>query len=134
MLGRAHSEETKKKMSEALKEAWKRNTERRPTIPVASSEAEDRILHVMLRLGFEHQFRVNAKDVNRKYYVLDFAHPAKKINVEIDGFHHRFDDSKMVDEARDADLEAQGWTVLRFWARETKSKREFVRGLLSLVS
>ena len=45
-------------------------------------------------------------------YIVDFACPAHKIIVEVDGSHHA---DLPADEVRDATLRSFGWTVLRFW-------------------
>ena len=48
-------------------------------------------------------------------YIVDFAAPAHKLVVELDGAQHGEADALMADRERDACLAALGWTVLRFW-------------------
>lgn len=45
-------------------------------------------------------------------YIVDFACPAKKLIVEVDGSQHG---GSITDRVRDRRLKALGWTVLRFW-------------------
>jgi very-short-patch-repair endonuclease len=48
-------------------------------------------------------------------HIVDFACPAKRLIVELDGLQHSKDDGVSKDSARTRNLEALGWTVLRFW-------------------
>ncbi|WP_245299643.1 endonuclease domain-containing protein [Mesorhizobium sp. WSM3873] len=48
-------------------------------------------------------------------YIVDFACPAKKLIVEIDGSQHARADASASDAARATKLEGLGWTILRFW-------------------
>ena len=47
-------------------------------------------------------------------YIADFACVEVKLAIELDGEQHGYDDSAR-DRKRDAFLEDEGWTVLRFW-------------------
>ena len=64
--------------------------------------------HLRTRAFMGHKFR-------RQHpvgpWIVDFACPARRLVVELDGGQHG--DSK--DAARTRDLEARGFTVLRFW-------------------
>lgn len=46
-------------------------------------------------------------------YVLDFALPAQKVDIELDGPDHKRSDRQMKDAERTAWLKKQGWTVVR---------------------
>ena len=48
-------------------------------------------------------------------HIVDFACPARKLVIEIDGVQHGDDAHVEKDGERTARLEALGWTVLRFW-------------------
>ena len=48
-------------------------------------------------------------------YIVDFACPGKKLIVELDGSQHASSEVSVSDAARTAELEALGWTILRFW-------------------
>ncbi|TIV67616.1 MAG: endonuclease domain-containing protein [Mesorhizobium sp.] len=48
-------------------------------------------------------------------YIVDFACPDKKLIVEIDGSQHALAEVSASDAVRTAELEALGWTILRFW-------------------
>jgi len=63
--------------------------------------------HRLENLGFRRQLPIDA-------YIVDFACPEHRLIVEIDGSQHAERRAKY-DTARTAKLEAQGWTVLRFW-------------------
>ncbi len=49
-------------------------------------------------------------------YIVDFFCPSAKLIVEVDGEQHAF--SRGADTARTQWLEAQGYTVIRFWTSE----------------
>lgn len=51
----------------------------------------------------------------RRHWFVDYAFPDLKIAIEVDGSHwHSSPEAKDRDGRRQADIEAQGWTVLRF--------------------
>jgi very-short-patch-repair endonuclease len=47
------------------------------------------------------------------YYIADFCSPGAKLIIELDGSQHL--DQQGYDQARTADLQSQGYRVLRFW-------------------
>lgn len=52
-------------------------------------------------------------------YRIDFAIPQKKFGIEVDGLaYHNGQDSFIADRRRQRDLEAQGWRIIRFAAKE----------------
>jgi very-short-patch-repair endonuclease len=53
-------------------------------------------------------------------YSYDFAFPNLKIDVEIDGNTHTLEKVKKIDERRDLFSKENGWTVIRFTAKEVK--------------
>jgi very-short-patch-repair endonuclease len=67
--------------------------------------------HRLMGLGFRRQFPVGG-------YIADFACPEKKIIVEVDGSQHAEEKQSAADAVRSAELEKDGWTVLRFWNDE----------------
>jgi len=56
-------------------------------------------------------------------YIVDFLCVASRLIVEADGSQH---DQNGRDGVRDACLESQGWTVLRFWNPDVLRNRESV--------
>lgn len=50
--------------------------------------------------------------------IVDFAAPAHRLIVELDGSQHAELQSQARDIARDRKLQALGWTTLRFWNAE----------------
>jgi very-short-patch-repair endonuclease len=55
-------------------------------------------------------------------WTADFACPDARLVVEVDGGQHM----QGADEARDADLAAKGWRVLRFWNDQVLKEPEAV--------
>ena len=51
-------------------------------------------------------------------YVVDFFCPAKRLVIELDGGHHNDDATAARDSDRQAWLEQQGYSVIRFWNSE----------------
>jgi very-short-patch-repair endonuclease len=64
--------------------------------------------HRLMGLGFRRQLPIAG-------YIVDFACPAHKVIVEVDGSQHGDDVSAASDAARTTRLKKDGWTVLRFW-------------------
>ena len=64
--------------------------------------------HRLMRLSFRRQMPIAD-------YIVDFACPAKKLIVEVDGSQHASKAGVCSDSVRDAKLKSLGWTVLRFW-------------------
>jgi very-short-patch-repair endonuclease len=67
--------------------------------------------HRLMGLGFRRQMPIVG-------YIVDFACPVHRLIVELDGSQHAVDGSLRYDAERTARLEADGWTVLRFWNDE----------------
>jgi very-short-patch-repair endonuclease len=64
--------------------------------------------HRLMGLGFRRQVPVAG-------YIVDFACPAHRLIIEVDGAQHARPDDADYDRHRTLRLETAGWTVLRFW-------------------
>ncbi len=64
--------------------------------------------HRLMGLGFRRQLPIAG-------YIVDFACPTYRLVVELDGSQHAIDQKTAYDAQRTERLEADGWTVLRFW-------------------
>ncbi|WP_244598167.1 endonuclease domain-containing protein [Pseudohoeflea suaedae] len=64
--------------------------------------------HRLMGLGFRRQSPI-------KGFIVDFACPERRLIVELDGSQHARASAEISDQARTTALEADGWTVLRFW-------------------
>lgn len=76
-----------------------------------SNPGEAEVARELMRLGYqpagvETQFRVGP-------YRLDFALPAKQIDIEADGWVHTAKNARTRDRRRDQQMKAWGWTVIR---------------------
>ena len=60
-------------------------------------------------------------------YIIDIVCRSARIAIELDGGHHA---GQAQDAVRTAFLEAQGWTVLRFWNNEV---RENASGVAEVI-
>jgi len=85
---RANARKMRKKLTEAELELW-----------------NELRAHRLMELAFRRQMPLAG-------YIVDFACPAKKLVVEVDGSQHA---DSPADRVRTAAIEALGWTVLRFW-------------------
>lgn len=54
-------------------------------------------------------------------FIVDFACMAEKLVIEIDGESHTCEDAEIRDAKRTEYLEAQGWSLLRFWNEDIYS-------------
>jgi very-short-patch-repair endonuclease len=59
-------------------------------------------------------------------YIVDFFCPAAKLIVEVDGEQHALGAHPAADMQRDAWLEAEGYTVVRFWTNEVMHELDAV--------
>ena len=59
-------------------------------------------------------------------YIVDFYCHECKLAIELDGYHHKKDETKEYDKARTALLNEYGITVLRFWNEEVIEEIEMV--------
>ncbi|QND52501.1 endonuclease domain-containing protein [Phyllobacterium sp. 628] len=64
--------------------------------------------HRLMGLSFKRQMPIAG-------YIVDFACPARRVIVELDGSQHGDDDRLIYDQKRTERLASDGWTVLRFW-------------------
>ena len=64
--------------------------------------------HRLMGLGFRRQVHIAG-------FIVDFACPAKKLIVEVDGSQHGEADEARKDSVRTERLAQDGWTILRFW-------------------
>ncbi|MCK7614254.1 endonuclease domain-containing protein [Roseibium sp. CAU 1639] len=59
-------------------------------------------------------------------YIVDFAAPAHRLIVELDGSQHGEERGRLRDEKRDQVLHSNSWTVLRFWNADVLSNLDGV--------
>ncbi|NTF41467.1 endonuclease domain-containing protein [Rhizobium rhizogenes] len=64
--------------------------------------------HRLMGLSFRRQLPIAG-------YIVDFACATEKLIVEVDGSQHANDRDQTYDRIRTLRLQADGWTVLRFW-------------------
>ena len=85
----------------------------------------------MTGIEFKVEQRIVMEDGQTpKFYVPDIVVYQKKLIIEVDGWvHHR---RKEYDQRRTERLQAQGWSVMRFWNSEVqKNTDECVKKILS---
>jgi len=63
-------------------------------------------------------------------YIADFVCLERKVIIELDGGQHALPDEILKDRQRDAWLEKEGYTVLRFWDNEVLTN---TRGVLETI-
>lgn len=98
---------------------------RRAAIGVTDSYAEDLFARMARRRGLRlvHHHVVADGDL---YAELDFADLERRVDIEIDGGHHRNPVQIDRDKARDAELSRRGWAVLRFTYRDLIERPDWV--------
>ena len=133
---RTHSEETKKKISEARKKYLLENPDKVPY----------RLNHYSKGRSYPEEYWKIVLDSNNISYVeqypiglyqLDFAILDQKIDLEIDGSQH-YCDQRIVesDKRRTEYLESLGWKVIRVnWSEYQKmvDKKQFVEYILNEI-
>ncbi len=70
-------------------------------------------------IDFEHQYHI--ENGNPKGWWIDFAFPDHKLAIEADGnYWHSIPEIIEKDARKDANLQSQGWTILRFTGDEIR--------------
>jgi len=135
---RSHSEETKKKISEIRKKYLQENPDKVPyKLNHSSKESYP-------EKYFTEVFKNEGIEVVKSFYIglyeLDFCIPNKKIDIEIDGNQHYYDE-KIVesDKRRNKFLEDEGWDIIRVnWSEYQKlsfeEKREYILNLKNYIN
>jgi very-short-patch-repair endonuclease len=90
-----------------------------------STPAENRLWHVLRNRGFASRKFVRQQQIGP--YIADFACREIGLVVELDGGQHA---DSATDAARTAYLNAEGYSVLRFWNNEVLENRN---GVLSAI-
>lgn len=111
-LGKHHSEETKKKLSEAVK----RNKNQKKFNKHVISKYEQIIIDVLNEhnIKFKHNFTLKIfTPEKRKFYFLDIALIDLLVDIETDGWEHDLQERKIHDTKRDKLMESIGWKILR---------------------
>ena len=104
--------------------AYSRPTQRSRELRKNRTEAERKLWqHLRARqcadTRFNQQFPIGP-------FICDFVARTPKLVVEIDGDTHASAEAKAADERRTRFLNAQGYTVIRFWNREVMDNVEAV--------
>ena len=99
------------------------------------SALEDACIQTILGGGFpapEAQFPIWIRGSRKR---IDFAYPKKVIAIEADGWEfHSARVDFLNDRARQNDLVALGWRVLRFTSEDAKRPRDFLNHLAALFN
>ncbi|CCF20251.1 conserved protein of unknown function [Pseudorhizobium banfieldiae] len=83
--------------------------------------------HRLMGLSFRRQMPIAG-------YIVDFACPAYKLVVEVDGSQHGEADAITYDQARTGRLEALGWKVMRVWNDEVlKQPQNVCAAIISTI-
>lgn len=137
-LNKQHSKKSRKKISKSMTNFFKNNPEKVYFKQFHSSNfnyAEDYFKQILEtnNIQFEHNYHVLT-------YFLDFAIIDKKIDIEIDGAHHRKDKKTIEhDKIRNSVLINNGWKVIRIYWPEWKKlndadKYMHITRLLEMIS
>src|SRR6202030_840629 len=81
------------------------------------TEAEKRLWRKLRELGLPWRFR-RQHPIGR--HIVDFACPAAKLVIELDGGQHAI--SLSADELRNREIAERGYRVIRFWKRGCNRK------------
>jgi very-short-patch-repair endonuclease len=137
-VGRKHSEETKKKISDARKKYLSENPDKVPyKLNHSSKESYP-------EKYFTEVFKNEGINVVKSFYIglyeLDFSIPNKKIDIEIDGSQHYYDEKIIEsDKRRNKFLEDNGWDIIRInWSEYKKlnfdEKSEYISNLKKYIN
>ena len=92
----------------------------RKDLVTRQTKAESILARALLKYNDEFNFSyqniiyIKKKSLIKKFYIVDFFIPSKKLIIELDGEYHYTMDQQAKDLERTKDLEALGYKVLRF--------------------
>ena len=92
------------------------------TLRSTQTDAEQRLWYFLRAHRFMEMKFKRQKPVG--HYIVDFICHEHNLIVEVDGGQHQ--DDVEYDRRRDAWLQAQGYTVLRFWNNDVMQQTEIV--------
>lgn len=138
-LGKKHSEETKKKISESRKRYLAEHPDKVPYVLNHHSKG-DSYPEKYFMSCFDNALIKYEKDYRALSYFLDFAWPASKCYIEVDGEQHYLDKEIMAhDIMRSKNLEDAGWICLErirwksFKKLEPEDQKKFVQELITKI-
>ena len=111
----------REKIRHSVKEYLIKNPDQIPYVKNHSSkksypeEIFEKLLAVHKVSGWIYNYRLGT-------YIFDFAFPDIKLDIEIDGSHHKQQRMLEHDHRRDEYSKSQGWTVKRYEAKLVKDK------------
>ena len=79
------------------------------------TDSERRLWHCLRHREFGFRFR---RQVPIGGYIADFACPAARIVIELDGGQHGSDEAEARDLIRTSEIQRCGFRVIRFWNHE----------------
>lgn len=101
---------------------------------IPESGLEQVVLDALLDAGLPAPLAQLWVDAAGRRYRLDFAYPAHRVAIEVDGSQHDDPEHRAADAVRDGALEALGWTVIRIraarLATDLRAAIELVRARL----
>jgi len=95
----------------------------------AMTDAEQKLWYYLRAHRFMGRKFKRQKPLGR--YVVDFVCLEEQLIIELDGGQHA--ESHEYDQARDAWLRSEGYTVLRFWNNEMMNETEGVLGRIRIA-
>jgi very-short-patch-repair endonuclease len=134
-LGKKHTEETKKKISESMKKAHAEGRahnigecrwNNKPSYP------EQWFIKIIENENLDKEY---IREMPFHRFSLDFAWPKKKVCLEIDGEQHdKFEDQRKRDCEKDKLLREEGWLELRAsWIWICNNTKEFISSIKKLL-
>lgn len=133
-LGKHHSEETRKVISDKMKvahaegRAWNIGKSRWNNEP---SYPEKFVMEVIANEFIDKQYK---RELPFSKYSLDFAWEHKKRVIEIDGEQHEREDYKKRDEQKDKLLVESGWKVMRIkWKDMYKDTKTWIEKMKEFI-
>ncbi len=100
---------------------------RSPHLAPGDTELEAMMLRLMRRYELPEAFQQHPVVLRDEKIYVDFAYPDRRLAVECDSYAWHMDRRSFErDRERDVELQARGWTVLRFTWAQIKWRPEYV--------
>lgn len=90
------------------------------------SPEEDALWSVLEKYGFQRQVSFPTHRAKPTHFMMDFAHTARKLYVEVDGPSHRPIVNQLKDAKRDLELAEAGWLGIRIPSTQIKQNLKII--------
>lgn len=133
LSGHSHTEESKEKIRQARYKYLSDKKQHGAFINGKHSYIEEQFAKIINENKLYENFDI-VEEYAQYPYFLDFALPNLKIDIELDGKFHQYEQNKIHDQKRTKKLNSEGWRVIRYTYDDIINNKDFQQNILNLFS